>query len=244
LKSIILSLAVMLAGQTPLPPKAVTAPAPPVVTTPAPAVPAPAPVAAAPAISGPTTIQEHTLTSFSVPGFSSVSWVTIPAISTDPAEPDGHKLDVTAAPGSYTILAAVIYNGQPVILQQILTVQGAPQPSTTPTPQSPTTATPPVKTPGVWVVGIFDPATLTQIPAAQLAIHDSRTIHKSIEALGAHYREMESTQLNHAWQPVMAGVKLPALAAVDATGKFLIGPEPMPADEAAVVAAVKAVVTK
>lgn len=244
MKALVLSIVLGVFGQAPPPPKVVTAPAPaavapvipPVVTTPAPvSVPTPT----SPSISGPATIQEHTLTSFTVPGFDAVSWLVIPAISTDA---DGGKLDITGAPGSYTVMAAVVQAGQPVILSQILTVQATPAPiSPTPTPQTPTALSPAAKVPGVWVFGIFDPATLTQIPPTQLAVHNSKTIHGALEAIGAHYREVDSAQLGEAWKSAMVGVKLPALAAVDSTGKFVITPEPMPADEAAVVAAVKAV---
>jgi hypothetical protein len=248
MKSLALSLALVI-GQTP-PPKAVTAPAhspvivsplvaPPVVTTPS-SVPVTPSVPTA-TISGPATIQEHTLTSFTVPGFDQVAWLVIPAISTDT---NGGKLDITGAPGSYTIMAAVVQAGQPVILSQILTVQATPLPSgAAPTPQTPATANtgPAAKVPGVWAFGIFDPTTLTQIAPGQLAVHNSKTIHASLEGMGVHYREVDSTQLGAPWVAAMKGVALPALAAVDSTGKFVLAPEPMPADETAVVAELKAV---
>lgn len=252
MKSLVLALSLVTGQASPpkaAPPVAATAPASPVIVSPlvapAPTTPAPASVATSssptPSLSGPTVIQEHTLTSFTVPGFDMVSWLVIPAISTDAS---GGKLDITGAPGSYTILAAIVQGGQPVILSQILTVQATPLPSgASPTPQAQTTANtgPAAKVPGVWAFGIFDPSTLTTIAPGQLAVHNSKTIHSSLEAVGVHYREVDSTQLGAPWKTAMQGVTLPAIAAVDSTGKFVIAPEPMPVDETAVVAAFKAV---
>lgn len=248
MKSIALALS-LIVGQAPppkaAPPVAATAPSA-VIVSPlvAPAPTTPPSVPATPSvptaiISGPTTIQEHTLTSFTVPGFDQVAWLVIPAISTDT---NGGKLDITGAPGSYTIMAAVVQAGQPVILSQILTVQATPLPSgASPTPQTPTASGPAVKVPGVWAFGIFDPGTLTTIAPGQLAVHNSKTIHSALKAIGVHYQEVGSTQLGSAWVAAMKGVTLPAIAAVDSTGKFVIAPEPMPVDETAVVAALKAV---
>lgn len=240
MKSLILALA-LVSQAAPLKAVTVTAPAPPpvAVTTVAPIASTPI---SSPLISGPTTIQEHTLTSFTVPGFDAVSWLVIPSISTDQT---GGKLDITGPPGSYTLIAAVIQAGQPILLQQILTVQATPSPAASTaassTPQAPTATALPLKPPGAWAFIVYPAGDGTTLAPGQLAIKDSQTIGTTLQALGVHLRQVTVNSdllKDPKWEAALKGVTLPAYGVVDGASAPLIPFSPLPTDQATLVAAI------
>lgn len=224
------------------PPVVITAPAPKPITAPAPVVApvvTPTPVAAtSPAISGPATIQEHTGATFTVPGFDAVAWTVIPSIWTDlpTTSSVSSKVSVTGAPGSYTILAAIVVGGQPMQLMTILTVQAAPASTpVTAAPQTPTT-----NTGGLWAYAVFDQSKLTSLPAKQLAIYTGQTLLKeTLEASGVHFSVISAKD-----HPGLVGATSPSLAVMNGPGSFALSPTALPASAADVIAMIQTLLPK
>jgi hypothetical protein len=138
--------------------------------TPPPVPPAP-PIPPTPtslAISGPSSVAVYELAKFTVTGgtVTSVAWDVTPPASTDVV---GQQLDVTGKPQDYVVTAFVASNGQLSILKANFTIEA----------------------PKILAIAIFDPSTLTSLPAGQAAIYQSSTLADSLRLQGVTYLQYQ-----------------------------------------------------
>jgi len=134
--------------------------------TPPPTPPLPVPILI-PSIKGPSTFAEGTLANYSVPGYSNVAYKTYPPVSGSSFLTSDGVFIFTASPGSYYIEAAGADKDNKIFfLDLAVTVTSSADPI------------------GPLAIAIFDPATLTSLPAGQVGIYESQTIASSLYTNG------------------------------------------------------------
>jgi hypothetical protein len=96
----------------------------------------PAPAPPALAIDGPATVPVYSLGSYAVTGdpLAKVAWLIVPSTS---QVSSGQHFTMTGQPGKYLVIAFAVSGGQPVILEQVVTISGT---APTPTPDPVTVA--------------------------------------------------------------------------------------------------------
>lgn len=241
--------------------QAPTPPAPPIPTpTPAPTPPAPTPVPVpfSFSISGDTTVPCYSMVKLSLAGGPASSvWMVIP----DPTSEYscGPDFNFSGSPGNYTVLTFAITTAtppQPVIVKTVCTIQPLPGPvPPTPGPGPPAPPGPgpaPTPTGQVWALAVFDTANQVSLPTGQLAIYGSPTIQSAVKSAGAVWRRYDVNDMvptksggsiplsTSKWGAAAITAGLPALVMFDSTGAVIEAIK-LPADEAGVTAAVKAV---
>lgn len=191
-----------------------------------PPVPTPAPSPVQLVISGPKTFPEHTLAQYTVPGANGVGWLVLPVGSGSTVIiSSSNTLVFTAPPGSYQILAATSQNGNIIFLTLAVTV----------TPDSSTNKP--------LAIAVFDPSTLTSLPAGQAAIYTSTTISSSLSAQGVTWLQYSvgdvvptlkggSPFISTRWGTLAQSAGLPALV-LSNNGTVSAGP--LPQTEAAII---------
>lgn len=112
------------------------------------------PAAHAQTIAGPTApIREHAMARLEVQGAEAASWTILPAERVDQVEVEGgRQLLFTAPPGTYAVLAAVVVEGRPRLLNATVTfgpdglpAADPPDPAPPPAPEpTPAPAPPPI----------------------------------------------------------------------------------------------------
>lgn len=207
----------------------------------------PAPAPAALVIRGPANIAQHTLGQYSVTGGTGtkVAWMVVPQTS---HVVSNYQLIFTSAPGSYTVIAFAIENGEPTIIQQAVQVTGpAPSPAPAPTPDpTPEPAPAPVPNPSTtgpyWVAFVTDASSKAPLTIGQMLLRNSTTIAGRLKALAfgnqwAPNVDINSPVLVH-WAAAARRVGLPCVLILgkDAAGVgvFIEG-IPKPFDDDTVV---------
>jgi hypothetical protein len=186
--------------------------------------PTPMPVSAL-TISGETTVAENHFVQLTLSGGTAkCAWLTIPTASQFVA---GQTLLFTGPPGTYQIICAANQGDQPLFLQAQVTIT----PSATPS--------------GPLAIAIFDPSTLTTLPAGQASIYQSTTIGPSLAAMGVTWLQYSSTDViptKNGSSPItqtkwgQAAIQCGFSALVTSVGGT-INAIPLPANEAAVIQA-------
>lgn len=127
------------------------------------------------AISGPATIPLYTLGQYVVSGdpTAKVAWLVMPTTS---QVVSGQSLVMTGPSGAYTVIAFAVAAGQPVILQQTVTIASGPGPGPGPTP-GPSTKGP------FYVAFVTDRTSTIPLTPALTALQTSSTVWPALKAI-------------------------------------------------------------
>jgi hypothetical protein len=187
----------------------------------APSPPVPPPSAPT-SLVGATTVPENGLVQLTVsPSPTSVAWLVMPDVSQFAT---GSTLVFAGPAGSYTVVALAIVAAQPVILKTTVTITSASQ------------AQP-------LAIAIFDPSTLTSLPAGQVAIYQSTTIGPALAQNGVVWLQYQigdvipskggSTPLSSTtWGTAALQAGLPSLVT---STNGVVSAIPLPATQAALI---------
>lgn len=156
-----------------------------------------------------------------------------------------------SVPGSYRIAAYTsnaVGPSDPAIC--IVTINGAPPaPTPNPTPGPGPAPTPAPTASAVWVMAIYDSATIPSVPGLQGILTDD-TLWASIKSKGSDWQKFTTQDARYAtYKPILDGSKVspPAIVLLSKTGtatEKVLQVVPMPADSASVSKLIMAITGK
>lgn len=214
--------------------------------------PAPAPAPPVLAIDGPATVSVYSLGSYAVTGdpLAKVAWLIVPSTS---QVSSGQHFTMTGQPGKYLVIAFAVSGGQPVILEQVVTISGtAPTPTPDPVPSPPPIPAPapapaPSTTGPYLVAFVTDAKAVTVMSAAQVALQSSTTMGGSLKAMAFGNQWMPRADINNSVitpyaSEIRRRASLPCVAIIgtDANGRgAVVEAIANPADESSVLAEIR-----
>ena len=217
-----------------------------------PPTPTPAAPAQSPAIIVPTTIPQYPLIRLTLAGgpIDDVDWemlftpnltLTVDYVKTNVTANGATTFGCvfTGPPGPYRITAWITAGGTISHATVSLTIPAPPAPPPNPTPPNPVTAK-------FWAVAVFDQSTLFDLPPGKQNVYSSLTLPSAVAGMGGYWKRFDTSNPDISatgppWAAAAIKAGLPALVVVDSNGGILLA-QPLPDDEAGVLAAVKGVV--